>query len=227
MPRLPAWLRGKQTQRENAFARATHGDLDIVMPPPYDMPAEVRQEALDRVQHLIDQLKPEALDEGSRDVLNNLINAWADQDIARLAAERDERQAVGDILVGLARERVARLRPQYDADVTRVLHTAEALEVTFEALTGKKHSVLRLNTPRRLDDSTVGSTLGPVDLCDTVADCEGVAAHAFPPAVDDCAPDDLLADDSADGLRTRPFEPAIGHPGVDGAAAPNGHRPSD
>lgn len=161
---LPGWRPIRRHRRNDPFTRATHGDLDIVMPPPYDMSQAEQQEVLARVEDLLRRLQPGAIDAGSRDVLNNLINSWAHQAIARLDADRDERLAVGDVLVGLAQEELARRKPRYDADYARVLHVYEALDVTFSALTGKKTSDLRAAAPQRVPGEPSRSAVGPVDL---------------------------------------------------------------
>ena len=165
---LAGWWRRRRGRRADPFTRATTGDLDIVMPPPYDMSGAGHTEALDRVEELLGRLRPDGLDAGSLEVLHNLINDWEDQDLARLAAERDERQAVGDVLLGLALEEVARRKSAYDLDLVRAKHAREALDVAFAALAGKRTADLTDTWPQRLDDAPVSSTLGPVDLSGTV-----------------------------------------------------------
>ncbi|MGX7826033.1 hypothetical protein ACTG9Q_13160 [Actinokineospora sp. 24-640] len=151
-------------RRAESLARVVGGELDLIMPPPYDTsetePAAGRQ----RVEELIGRLTPNGLDAGSRDVLNNVINDWADAAVARLDSERDERQAVGDVLIGLAREEVARRKPLYDRDLTRALHYREALEAAFVALTGKNTATLLEPAPDRFADHPLRSTLG--DMAD-------------------------------------------------------------
>ncbi len=159
---LLAWWRGKKEKRNDPFTRATRDDLDIVMPLPYDMTDTVREKGHAMVRGHVEKLKPNALDAGSREVLNNLINAWADREIAHLDAERDERQAVGLVLIGLARQEVARRKALFDADLATALHAREALGAAFEALTGKRTADYGSSFPARFDDNPVSSTLGPV-----------------------------------------------------------------
>ena len=86
-----------------------------------------QEQARAEIAELIARLQPGALDAGSREVLNNLINARTDAQLAELDAARDERQAVVDNLVALAAEQVARYKPRYDADLARVGQTGSAL----------------------------------------------------------------------------------------------------
>src|SRR5262245_52233252 len=161
------WPNKKDRSRKtDPFTRAKAGELDIAMPPPYEMSYATQEAARQQVEALVDRLKPGAFDAGSREVLNNLINAWADLAIAELDAARDERQAVNDVLFGLASEEVARRKPIYDADLARVAQTGLALAVTFEELTGKKADEVVLPRPPRTDPGPMESTLGPIDVSD-------------------------------------------------------------
>jgi hypothetical protein len=126
-----------------------------------------RQErARAEVVELIGCLQPNALDAGSREVLNNLINARTDAELAELDAARDERQAVDDNLVALAAEQVARYKPRYDADLARVGQTGSALAAAYEALTGRTPTEFVPPRPRRAGNGPIESTLGPIDLSD-------------------------------------------------------------
>jgi hypothetical protein len=154
--RRPRW------RRKDPFSRVANGDLDILMPPPYDMSPD--EQLIAQVEMLLQGLQPGAIDAGSRHVLGNLINSWAHQALARLDAERDERQAVGDVLVGLAQEELASSRPRYEADYARVLHAYEAVAVTYAALTGKKAADLRIYLPPRAAPGPLQSGLGPAEL---------------------------------------------------------------
>jgi hypothetical protein len=161
--RSPRWrLPGRG--RGSAFLRIAGGDLDIAMPPPYDMSDAAQRQARQTVEKLLGQLRPDGLDGNSRDVLNNLINDWIDQDIARLSAHRAEWTAVSRILIGLAREEVARRQPRYDADYSRAQRARQALAVTYQQLTGKDLADLPSSPPRRDDPGPVGSTLGHLVL---------------------------------------------------------------
>lgn len=161
-------------QRTDSRLRELDGDLGILMPPPYDMSDADLQQGQQEVEDLLAKLQPDSLDAGSREVLFNFVNDWLDVALARLDGERDERQAVGDVLVGLARTEVARLKPAYDSDLTRCLHTREALEAAFRDLTGKETKHLLDSAPVRFDHRQVGSTLGAVEeeVPSTVAEVE-------------------------------------------------------
>jgi hypothetical protein len=191
---LPGWWPIRRHPRNDTFTRATHGDLDIVMPPPYDMSETTQAQARAEVEQLVRRLQPGGLDAGSRDVLNNWINARADQAVARLEAERDERQSIGEILIGLAREETARRKPLYDADLARMMQAREALEITFTELTGETTIGPFAPLPQRVDDGPITSTLGTVDTSDAWTHPDGTRAD--PPAFGDGS---AVADESRPG----------------------------
>lgn len=149
-------------RRNDPFRRAKHGDLDILMPPPYEIPAAAQQEAREKVESLIDRLQPGGLDGNSRDVLSNLINDWMDQEIARLLSHREEWKAVASMLTGLAREQVARWRHRYEADYSRAQQDRQALALAYEQLTGAPYKDLPSPYPHHAPDGPIQSTLGPV-----------------------------------------------------------------
>jgi hypothetical protein len=155
------------------------GELDLEMPPPYD---SAQGQARDRqqVESLIAMLQG-GLDAGSREVLNNLVNDQAEQAIAELRVERDNRQAINDILEGLAREEVARRKPRYDADLALVHQAGVALAVTFKELTGLDLEEISPPRPSPVDKPTLESTVGPVDVSD---DRTYVDAKEIRPAAD-------------------------------------------
>jgi hypothetical protein len=141
-------------------------DLDRITPPTYDMSLGRHEQARAEIAQLIDRLQPGGLDANSREVLNNLINAWTDGQLAELDAARDERLAVVDSLIAHAAEQVARYKPRYDADLARVGQTGSALATSYEALTGRKPHEFILPRPPRVNDEPIQSTLGPIDLSD-------------------------------------------------------------
>jgi hypothetical protein len=162
-----AWLSGAREARHTDRSQLTRGsgqDLDRVTPPTYDMSVDRHDQARAEIAELVARLQPGALDSGSREVLNNLINARTDAQLAELDAARDERQAVVDNLVALAAEQVARYKPRYDADLARVGQTGSALAATYEALTGRTSTEFVPPRPRRAGDGPIESTLGPIDL---------------------------------------------------------------
>jgi hypothetical protein len=189
----PGWL-SRFRRRNDPFHRAKHGDLDIIMPPPYEMSDAAQQEARQKVESLIGQLQPNGLDGNSRDVLNNLINAWMDQEIARLHSHREEWKAVAGMLTGLAREEVARHRHRYEADYARAQQARQTLALAYEQLTGAQLTDLPSPYSRHVPGDPVRSILGPVmRLTD--------------------APGPQVAPPSANGH---------GKPGSDGAVTPEG-----
>ena len=154
--------------RRNARGRGPGQDLDRITPPTYDMSLGRHEQARAEIAELIDRLQPGGLDARSREVLNNLINAWTDGQLAELDAARDERLAVVDSQIALAAEEVARYKPRYDADLARVGQTGSALAASYEALTGRRPSEFVLPRPPRVNDEPIQSTLGPIDLSDDV-----------------------------------------------------------
>ena len=155
-------------QRRNAPGPGPGQDLDRITPPTYDMSLGRHEQARGEIAELIDRLQPGGLDAGSREVLNNLINAWTDGQLAELDAARDERLAVVDGLIAHAAEQVARYKPRYDADLARVGQTGSALAASYQALTGRPPSEFVLPRPPRVNDEPIQSTLGPIDLSDDV-----------------------------------------------------------
>jgi hypothetical protein len=154
--------------RRRAFSEADHGGLDLQMPPPYDLRPVSQDGERRRVEQLIASLQG-GLDAGSREVLNNLVNDLTDQAIAELRLDRDNRQAVHDILEGLARAQVARHKPRYDADLARVRQAGATLGVTFQDLTGRPIDEVELAAPPHRQPAPIASTLGPLDLSDELS----------------------------------------------------------
>jgi hypothetical protein len=160
--------RDSRKATRNAAGAVTGQDIDRLTPPTYDMSLNRHEQARAEITELIGRLQPGGLDSSSREVLNNLINAWTDSQLAELDASRDERLAVVDNLVAHAAEQVARYKPRYDADLARVGQTGSALSTTYEALTGRKPSEFIPPRPSRVNDEPITSTLGPIDLSDDV-----------------------------------------------------------
>jgi hypothetical protein len=164
-------------RRQRVFSRGVTGELDLEMAPPYDLRPPRQDADRARVEDLVAGLAG-GLDAGSREVLNNLINDLTDQAVAELRLERDNRQAVNDILEGLARQEVARHKPRYDADLARVRQAGVALAVTFEELTGLRLDDIEPPRQPPVGRQPLESTLGPVDVSDdqTLIDADEVAA---------------------------------------------------
>ena len=66
----------------DSLTRTSTDDLDVALPHSYAMSAVSQDAARQRVEDLIARLQPGGLDDNNRDVLNNLINAWTDQQVA-------------------------------------------------------------------------------------------------------------------------------------------------
>jgi hypothetical protein len=171
-------VRPLRRRERRLYSRSAAGHLDLEMPPPYDV--DPRRQASDRqqVESLIGSLAG-GLDAGSREVLNNLINDMADQALAELRVARDNRQAINDILEGLARQEVARFKPLYDADVARVQQAGVALAVTFTELTGLDLGEVAVPRLAQADKPPLESTLGSIDVSDdrTYIDAGEIAAR--------------------------------------------------
>ena len=168
-----SWVRSPRRAAGGAGARRPGEGLagrpalaDPLAPSAYEMTPGRQEQARAEIADLIERLRPGALDAGSREVLNNLINARTDAQLAELDGARDERQAVVDNLVALAAEQVARYKPRYDADLARVAQTGSVLAATYEALTGRTPTEFVPPRPRRAGDGPIESTLGPIDLSD-------------------------------------------------------------
>jgi hypothetical protein len=164
----PAWMTRRpfagRRGRGGLYAARPAEPLELQKPPDYELSDRWREEARQEVERLIDSLKPGALDAGSREVLHNLINARIDRALATLDAERDDRIAIGRVLVRMASAEVARRKPVYEADSARSSHAAAAVAVTFEALTGKRATDYLPAGPARAGEGPLSSTVGAIDL---------------------------------------------------------------
>jgi len=167
MPFRPTRWSPLRRRRHVGLPRARHARLDITMPTPHDMSDAEQGRARARIEDLVGQLQPRAIDAGSREVLNNLINAWMDQASARGRRHQLEQTAVSAMLIGLAREEVARRRPRYEADYNRAQHACRTLAVTYQQLTGRELTDLPSPHPARIDDPVISSTLGATSWTDT------------------------------------------------------------
>jgi hypothetical protein len=127
----------RRRRLRGSLRRARHASLDIARRAPHDMSDAEQAQARARIEALIERLQPQAIDAGSREVLNNLINAWMDQASARVNRHHLEQTAVSAMLIGLAREEVTRRRPRYEADYARAQHAFRTLAVTYQQLTGR------------------------------------------------------------------------------------------
>lgn len=161
---LPQWTRRLGKRRVDPFTRASRDGLDLLAAPGYDMSESIRStldaEVRDRVQGLL----PGAVDAYSRDALDEWVDARARQFVARLDSEREERQAVWEALIGLAKEEAVRRKSRYDVDLGDVLRAQHALDVAREALTRYRGIGPLSKLPAPPDRDAISSTLGKIDI---------------------------------------------------------------
>jgi hypothetical protein len=161
---LPNWARRLGKRRVDPFTRASRDGLDLLTAPPYDMSEEIRTTLDAEVREMVQRLLPGAVDAYSRDALDDWIEARAEQLVARLDSEREERQAVWEALVGLAKEEATRRKSRYDVDLDDLLRAQHALEVAREALTHARGIGDLAPRPAPPDREPIRSTLGKVDI---------------------------------------------------------------
>jgi hypothetical protein len=177
------------------FAPLPSEPLDLLKPPVYEIPEEWWDQARSDVEQMINRLRPDALDAGSREVLHNFINARVAQALADLKAARDDRVAIAKVLVGMASEEVARRAPRYEADLARTSHARTALAVAFEALTGRPAVEYVAVAPAPADDGTLYSTVPAIDLRLTNPDPDAAKAGPPIPITEQSDGDEPLNDD--------------------------------
>ncbi|GAA2512613.1 hypothetical protein [Winogradskya humida] len=118
--------------------------------------------ALARIEDLVARLDPGGFDAGSRHALDPLIDSWLGQSLARLDAAREPQLDELEARIGAARRDVARREPAYSADLARVAHTREVLNLAFERLTGRPGTVPAA-APRLPAPLPLRSIVGPVE----------------------------------------------------------------
>ncbi|MGI9004469.1 MAG: hypothetical protein ACR2GH_22935 [Pseudonocardia sp.] len=203
---MPDWAKRFRKRRVDPFTRASRDGLDLVMSPPYDMDMSetIRTELRGEVEALVARLLPNAVDAYSGDVLDDWLDARADQIVARLDSEQEERQAVGEALIGLARQEVARRKARYDADLTRLQQAQEALEVAREQLTSKRGIGPFTPSLALADSSPIASTLGRVDTAHDWEQDDGRPAQEYSGAgtrpASTPVPEPRTGSDSADDI---------------------------
>lgn len=160
----PPWTRRLGKRRVDPFTRASGDGLDLLAAPGYDMTESIRSTLDSEVRELVQGLLPGAVDAYSRDALDDWIDARAGQLIARLDSEREERQAVWEALIGLAKEEAVRRKSRYDVDLDNLMRAQHALDVAREALTRYRGIGSLSKRPAPPDRDTISSTLGKVDI---------------------------------------------------------------
>jgi hypothetical protein len=212
------WGLLRKRKRRNAFSRLESQDLDLLMLPQYTPPAEEQTKQRRAVEQILEEAGRESFDAGTREFLNNYINAMADKSVAELRGQRDDALAIADAYIALAVEKVAQFESPYLADLARVAQAANALAVTFEELTGRQADQFVSPNPRRVTEGPLISTLGPIDISDDTS--IHVDADETPPETAGDVLDDL-PDPHAD-----PPTPQRRASGTNGASA-NHHRSHD
>ena len=146
------------------FAGPPTQPLDLVKPPDYELDESWREETLADVKNLIESLKPNALDAGTREIAHNFINARVLRSLKDIESLRAERRAIARVLVGMANEEVARRLPAYEVDFARVSHARTAVADAYEKLTGRPAAEFLAAAPARAGDGPLHSTVGGIDL---------------------------------------------------------------
>ena len=163
------WWPTRWRRSRGAFSRLESQDLDLLMLPQYPTPTDEQRGQRAQVEHLIAEAGRESFDAGTREFLNNFINAQADKSVAELRGLRDDALALADAHVAMAAEKVALFQAPYEADLAQVAQSADALAVTFEELTGRPAHEFVAPSPRRITQGPIVSTLGAIDISDDTA----------------------------------------------------------
>ena len=167
MKRIPGFgRRGYQTGKRSrvTFAGAPTHPLDLVKPPDYELDETWRDATRSEVDTLINSLKPNALDAGTREVVHNFINARVLRSLKEIESLRAERRAIARMLVGMANEEVSRRVPRYEVDFARASHARTALADAYEKLTGRPAAEFLAAAPDRAGGRPLHSTVGGIDL---------------------------------------------------------------
>jgi hypothetical protein len=146
------------------FAGPPTHPLDLVKPPDYELDESWRDETKVEVGRLIDSLKPNALDAGTREVVHNFINARVLRSLKEIESLRAERRAIARVLVGMANEEVSRRLPGYETDFARASHARAAVADAYQKLTGRPASEFLAAAPDRAGGRPLHSTVGGIDL---------------------------------------------------------------
>lgn len=144
------------TSREAGFAD-THQDIRNT-PLPYTMASSASADnARQQVQHLVEGLLPDGVDEGTGAALDRLIASWTAEWLAGIDAEHADHTAAIDRLIGAAREQVADARAEYE-------HRAFRLEIARQEQVDAR---LRLGgTPpqsTRSQSAAIGDGIDPAE----------------------------------------------------------------
>jgi hypothetical protein len=171
------WVPRRWRRRRGAFSRLESQDLDLLMLPQYSAPVEEQHRQREDVRQLIAAAGWESFDAGTREFLNNYINAMADRSVAELGGRRDDALALADAYIALAAEKVAWFGAPYNADLAQVALATDTLTVTFENLTGRSADELVRSGVRRIMKDPIASTLGPIDIFNDIVSREDAGAE--------------------------------------------------
>jgi hypothetical protein len=160
---------GRRAYRSGKRSRATFAGppthpLDLVKPPDYELDESWRDTTRAEVGNLIDSLKPNALDAGTREVVHNFINARVLRSLKEIESLRAERRAIARMLVGMANEEVSRRVPGYEVDFALASHARTAVADAYEKLTGRSAAEFLAAAPDRPGGRPLHSTVGGIDL---------------------------------------------------------------
>ena len=114
-PDVPRGLRAPGTPEEKRFSQVYAEDRVGPMPYPNQANPDVAA-ARGRVRALVDDLLPNAVDEGTGGALDPLIASWASGWLARIDSEHADHHAVIDRLVGGARRQLADAEAAHERD---------------------------------------------------------------------------------------------------------------
>jgi hypothetical protein len=112
---LPRGLRAPGTPEEKRFSQVYAEDRVGPMPYPNQANPDVAA-ARGRVRALVNDLLPNAVDEGTGGALDPLIASWASGWLARIDSEHADHHAVIDRLVGGARRQLADAEAAHERD---------------------------------------------------------------------------------------------------------------
>ncbi len=112
---MPRGLRAPGTPEEKRFSQVYAEDRVGPMPYPNQASPDVAA-ARGRVRSLVNDLLPNAVDEGTGGALDPLIASWASGWLARIDSEHADHHAVIDRLVGGARRQLADAEAAHERD---------------------------------------------------------------------------------------------------------------
>lgn len=112
---VPRGLRAPGTPEEKRFSQVYAEDRVGPMPYPNQASPDVAA-ARGRVRALVDDLLPNAVDEGTGGALDPLIASWASGWLARIDSEHADHHAVIDRLIGGARRQLADAEAAHERD---------------------------------------------------------------------------------------------------------------